>query len=218
MHRIALRSTVILVLATSVAWGQPSSLTSRITREIAARWGIAPERITLQWREPVPASDFEFTALSPRPAGWWTITPVANAHADRMIGVRAGVIDTVRLATHPLGRGAVLTEADITDSVIVRWGKPSRVDQAEVEAGWVTRRIINTGEMLRTPSVGPAPLILAGDSVSVSMEGGALSIAMKGVALRQAARPGDRLDVRLAGGRTLSVIAVTPTTVHPIAR
>jgi flagella basal body P-ring formation protein FlgA len=208
---------LFLALTAVAAIAQPTSVSSRVASEIGARWGVAPERIQLEWRDSTPPRDLEIASLLPRTSGWWTIVPSAATRADRLIGVRAGVIDTIRVARHALVRGVTLSIEDFTDSVIVRWSKPPATARQQVEAGWVTRRMIAAGEELRAPAVGPAPLIASGDSVTIVTEG-TLSLAIKAVAMRQATRAGDRLDVRLAGGRTLSVTAVSANTVHPIAR
>ena len=113
--------------------------------------------------------------------------------------VPVGVTRRVPVATHQIARGATLTADDIEfrDSTM-RSGTPA--DTNEVAPGWVTRRMINAGEILRSPAVEPPSLVTANQPVEVEWVDGNIKLTLRGIATRNAPI-GSRVTVRMENGR-----------------
>ena len=109
-----------------------------------------------------------------------------------------GVTRRVPVATHQIARGATLTADDIElrDSTM-RPGTP--IDTNEVVPGWITRRMINAGEILRSPAVEPPSLVTANQSVEVEWVDGNIKLSLRGIATRNAPI-GSRVTVRMESG------------------
>ena len=119
---------------------------------------------------------------------------VVAAHADAQMR-------RVPVATHQIARGATLSADDIElrDSTM-RSGVP--VDTNEVAPGWVTRRVINAGEILRAPAVEPPNLVTANQPVAVEWVDQNIRLTLRGTATRNAAI-GTRVTVRMDNGRRI---------------
>jgi len=121
----------------------------------------------------------------------------------------------VAVATRFLARGDTLRERDIAvrDTVISwRWGTLGP-DTTRVSAGWVTRRPIGAGEVLRSPAVMAPPVIQAGTPVRALYQDGSVQLVLTGTATNTAALGGP-VGVRIDRGRRLDGIAVAPNTVR----
>ncbi len=121
----------------------------------------------------------------------------------------------VAVATHALQRGATLTAEDIAivDTTIVwRWTTIAP-DTVLAQPGWVTRRPIAAGEVLRAPGVGAPPVVNAGATVAVLYQDGPVRLRLSGVATNTAAL-GAPVGVRIDATRRLDGIAVAPNTVR----
>ncbi len=121
----------------------------------------------------------------------------------------------VAVATRFLARGDTLRERDVAwrDTVITwRWGTLGP-DTTRVTAGWVTRRPIGAGEVLRMPAVMPPPVVQAGSPVRALYQDGAVQLVLAGTATNTAALGGP-VGVRIDRGRRLDGIAVAPNTVR----
>ena len=107
----------------------------------------------------------------------------------------------VPVATHQIARGATLSAGDIElrDSTM-RSGVS--LDTNEVAPGWVTRRVINAGEVLRSPAVEPPNLVTANQPVSVEWVDQNIRLTLRGTATRNAAI-GTRVTVRMDNGRRI---------------
>jgi flagella basal body P-ring formation protein FlgA len=107
----------------------------------------------------------------------------------------------VPVATHQIPRGATLTADDIElrDSTM-RSGAP--IDTNDVVPGWVTRRVINAGEVLRAPAVEPPTLVTANQPVAVEWVDQNIRLTLRGTATRNAAI-GTRVTVRMESGRRI---------------
>ncbi len=97
----------------------------------------------------------------------------------------------VPVAARTIARGAVLTADDIAfeDRVIARG---TTIDTT-VAPGWVARRLINEGEILRAPAV-QAPLAVAANGrLDISYSDGTVTLSLQG--RRDACRinPGERI-------------------------
>lgn len=92
-------------------------------------------------------------------------------------------------AARTLARGDSLTAADIVaDSGVT--------DNPALLVGLVTRRVINSGELLRPPGIGKPIAIHAGETVTVRAIAGGVIVSRLGVAMFDAGF-GDSVRVRL---------------------
>jgi flagella basal body P-ring formation protein FlgA len=102
-------------------------------------------------------------------------------------------------AARDLGRGVVLTPADISGPLT----------EAGVAPGWVTRRVMRAGEVLREPAVRPPMAVAAGDAVDLVWRGQGVEVRRSGVATGPAGI-GERVTVRLDGRRRLDGTVEAP--------
>ena len=120
-----------------------------------------------------------------------------------LVGAVPGTAQTrrVAVATHQIARGATLSASDIElrDSTM-RSG--AAVDTNEVAPGWVTRRVINAGEIMRAPAVEPPTLVTANQPVAVEWVDQNIRLTLRGTATRNAAI-GSRVTVRMESGRRI---------------
>ncbi len=119
------------------------------------------------------------------------------------------------VATRALQRGDTLRATDIAlvDSAIVwRWST-ALPDTTRAQVGWVTRRPIAAGEVLRYPAVGAPPLVHVGQRVSAVYQDGPVRILLTGTATNSAPL-GAPVGVRIDPTRRLDGIAVALNTVR----
>lgn len=122
---------------------------------------------------------------------------------------------TLAVAARDLARGDTLQASDIAsvDTTIVwRWND-SAPDTTRVVAGWVTRRPIAAGEVLRTPAVMAPPMVTSGQSVKVIYQDGPVRLLLQGIATNTAPL-GAPVGVRISATRRLDGVAVAPNTVR----
>jgi len=115
----------------------------------------------------------------------------------------------VPVATHALARGVMLTADDfeLRDTSAARI--IGAVDSTSVAAGWVTRRTINAGEVLRAPAVEAPSVVSANTAVEVEFADKNVTLTLRGVAGRNGA-VGERVPVRTESGRRLEGTVVAP--------
>jgi flagella basal body P-ring formation protein FlgA len=111
------------------------------------------------------------------------------------------------IATRTIARGSVLTAADFEyrDSVALR----AADDTTPVAAGWVTRRVISAGEVLRTPAVEPPQIVTANSPVQIEWKDQNISVSMRGTVTRNGAI-GEHVTVRTEQGRRMEATVVGP--------
>jgi flagella basal body P-ring formation protein FlgA len=80
-------------------------------------------------------------------------------------------------------------------------------DTNQVAAGWVTRRVIAAGEVLRAPAVEPPTAVSANQLVAVEWVDQNIRLTMRGVATRNAPM-GSRVSVRMESGRRVETTVV----------
>ncbi|WP_396201806.1 flagellar basal body P-ring formation chaperone FlgA [Gemmatimonas sp.] len=122
---------------------------------------------------------------------------------------------TVSVAARALVRGDTLQASDIAtmDTTIVwRWNSVAP-DTTRALPGWVTRRNIALGEVLRAPAVMPPPAITSGTRVTAIWQDGPLRVVVTGIATNTAAI-GAPVGVRIDPTRRLDGIAAGPNTVR----
>ncbi len=119
------------------------------------------------------------------------------------------------IATRALQRGDTLRANDIAvvdTNIVWRWSTIAP-DTTRPRIGWVTRRSIAAGEVLRYPAVSAPPIVNAGTRVSLVYQDGPVRIVLTGVATN-AAPLGASVGVRIDPTRRLDGIAVAPNTVR----
>ncbi len=120
-------------------------------------------------------------------------------------------VPLVPVAARRLSRGAVLTAADITMARADARHHPADGAQRP-EPGWVARRVVLAGEVLREPAVAPAPLVGAGQPVRYELTHEGIRLSLEGVAT-SAASLGERVTVRLGARRRVTGIVAGPARV-----
>lgn len=121
---------------------------------------------------------------------------------------------SVAVATRALAAGEALAEGDwtIKDTVIV-WRWNTAPDTTRPAAGWVTRRAIAAGEVLKSPAVVPPPVVTSGATVTAIWQDGPVRVVLSGTATNTAAI-GAPVGVRIDRTRRLDGIAIAPNTVR----
>lgn len=223
---IGLRATLVALALSLVGagtlhaqderWSPGPDLEERVRQEIAARWGVAPPTIRLEWgrvREPsLPGEGAQARLIGSGAGGSWVVAfEVPATGTESRVQVRAGVISRVPVAARRLERGVTLEDSDIAYRSALHWGPPRAA--AEVGAGWITRRALAAGEELRAPAVGPPQIIKAGETVEVIYRAGSIQLSIKGKAGGSAAA-GEAVWVRTESGRRLMGVAEAPGVVR----
>ena len=112
----------------------------------------------------------------------------------------------VAVATRTLARGTVLSAGDfVMRDTTVR----GPIDTSIVGEGWVTRRLIGAGEVLRMPSVERPRAVNANQPVELEWEDKNVKLILRGIATRSAAM-GERIEVRTDSGRRVEGTVVAP--------
>jgi flagella basal body P-ring formation protein FlgA len=167
----------------------------------------------------------------PRRAALATLLAIALVLAAPVLGAQAPLAHpadavprgyvrlTLPVATRDLARGETVREGDVrlVDTLLVWRGASLPSDTTRVVTGWVTRRPVLTGELLRVPAVMPPPVVTLGTRVSAIYQDGPVRLVLSGVATNTAplgAPVGVRVDDARTGTRRLDGIAVAPNTVR----
>jgi flagella basal body P-ring formation protein FlgA len=192
----------------------PAALEARVADSFAARWSVPSSAVRLVWgRLPgeTPPVDVPFRVTGRGMDGWFAIV-LDPARAATSARVRAGVEDSVPVATRPLAAGARVHAGDVRLAGRVRWGGPDPAGPEMAREGWEVRRPLAAGEALLPPAVLPPHFITAGQPVRFLWSSGAVSVSLTGIALN-AARCGEIVRARGTERATRLVgIAVAPGT------
>ncbi|MEO8563720.1 MAG: flagellar basal body P-ring formation chaperone FlgA [bacterium] len=124
----------------------------------------------------------------------------------------------VAVAAREIARGVVLATADIGYSApaLVVSGPARGASRAEhfdpavdgdTLVGWMTRRLIAVGEVLRAPAVAPPQLVRSGEMVDVVHRADGVLVTMRGRTTR-AASLGERVTVRFDNQRKIDAIVI----------
>jgi len=135
--------------------------------------------------------------------------------AQGAAGTSADSIE-VAVATRRLPRGTVLRAGDVSMARVVA-GIASARRHTAVHPGWVTRRVIQPGEVLRPPAVAPAPLVAAGQPVQFTYQQDGLALTLDGVA-PVAGSLGDTIPVRLGAHRRVTGVVAGPARVVAVVQ
>jgi flagella basal body P-ring formation protein FlgA len=118
----------------------------------------------------------------------------------------------IPVAARDIMRGTILSSSDIkwADTTLSDGSVP---EAASVSPGWIARRVIHVGEILREPGVVKPDLISAGDVVDVVYSTPGVAIKMRGTAIGRGHK-GDEVYVKLDNRRRLRGIIAGPHTVR----
>jgi flagella basal body P-ring formation protein FlgA len=121
---------------------------------------------------------------------------------------------TLPVARHAMSSGDTVRAGDIAllDTTLV-WHWNTAPDTTRAITGWVARRPIRAGELLRAPAIMAPPVISAGATVSAIWQEGSLRLVLTGVATNSAA-VGAPVGVRIDRVRRLDGVAIAPNTVR----
>jgi|GEM_PF-1618033 len=121
--------------------------------------------------------------------------------------------------TLPVARRTMLTgdtvrvdDIALLDTTLV-WHWSTAPDTNRTIAGWVVRRSIRAGDVLRAPAIMAPPVVSAGATVSAIWQEGSLRLVLTGVATNSAA-VGAPVGVRIDRVRRLDGVAIAPNTVR----
>lgn len=140
-----------------------------------------------------------------------TLALVCSVHSARAQDTPTRATTRVAIATRDLTRGNVLTETDMkwTDTT----GVASPSDTARITAGWIVRRSIRAGEILREPGVSRPDMVSNGDAVDVIYSAPGISIKVRGTAIGSGAQ-GEQVYVRLDNRKRLRGVVAGVNTVR----
>ncbi|HEY7897945.1 MAG TPA: flagellar basal body P-ring formation chaperone FlgA [Gemmatimonadaceae bacterium] len=118
----------------------------------------------------------------------------------------------IPVAARDLMRGTILSSNDIkwSDTTLTDGSIP---EAASVAPGWVARRVIHAGEILREPGVAKPDLVSAGDAVEVIYSTPGVMIRVRGTAIGRGSK-GDEVYVKLDNRRRLHGVIAGPNTVR----
>ena len=137
-------------------------------------------------------------------------TPVATSNGTPRGFVRL----SLPIATRDFAHGDTVRAGDfaLVDTTLV-WRWATLPDTTRAIAGWIARRPIAKGELLRAPAVSAPSMVSAGATVTVLYQDGPVRIALRGIATNTASL-GAPVGVRIDRTRRLDGIAVAPNTVR----
>ena len=166
----------------------------------------------------LPAGVVSGRALQAQEGGQGATTVVPTTPAARVVpttDARVVPMTDAHVAARRIPRGTVLRAADMNIARV-----PARVDArgvvhvetTPVIPGWIARRVIQRGEVLRAPAVAPAPLVAAGQAVQFTYQQDGLELTLDGVA-PVAGSLGDTIPVRLGARRRVTGVVAGPARV-----
>ncbi len=166
----------------------------------------------------LPAGVVSGRALQAQEGGQGATTVAPTTPAARVVpttDARVVPMTDAHVAARRIPRGTVLRAADMNIARV-----PARVDArgvvhvetTPVIPGWIARRVIQRGEVLRAPAVAPAPLVAAGQAVQFTYQQDGLELTLDGVA-PVAGSLGDTIPVRLGARRRVTGVVAGPARV-----
>jgi flagella basal body P-ring formation protein FlgA len=195
--------------AARVAQNAPTPLIDAIARSIARHWNVeaAAVRVESVGAGTWPADSVPFTLLGDGADGTW-ILATEDATGPRRWTLRAGTMQRVARATNTLERGVGLTEKDFVFDNDLQWGPPRR-EEVTPGAGWITKRRINAGEILRAPLVEAPRAVRSGETVRLVLQRANVTLVLTGKAIGSAAL-GERIMVRADTGKRVEGVVIEP--------
>lgn len=182
----------------------PRGVEQRVREAIAELWLVPAETITVRWGTIAHLDSLddetEFRLIGRGLDSWFAVVferPGQPAFAARM---RAGWMREIIIAARPLVPGQVVGPDDLGTTRKVRWGPPRAGEPMEACPGWHAKQPIEAGTPLTEQVAAPPPVIRSGDRVRMTWQRGAVTVALEGVALHEAA-VGQDVAVQLKGRR-----------------
>jgi len=144
----------------------------------------------------------------------FVVALVAGAVSPRLVCAQSNAAPSnaaqrVAVATRTLPRGTVLSESDFALRDTTLRFSTSQQDTTPVITGWVTRRTINAGEVLRSPAIEAPAVVNANAPVLIEWTDGNVKLTVNGVAARNGAL-GERIPVRSEMGKRFEATVVAP--------
>jgi flagella basal body P-ring formation protein FlgA len=218
-----MRVVALLLLAVGTPLGaQSRDVLDSLVARIAGRWAVAPcARECVQWS----VVHGDSSALQVRLAevsgsdrsGVYTVTMRNDRFAPPVLvgRLRIGHEEQRVIANRQIGRGELLDTSSIALQRVLAWGAASDTTTADLRPllGAAARRVIRRGDPVRDADVIAAPVILAGDTITVEFLRDGLRLALRGTALQNASL-GARVAIRLDRGRHFAGIATGRNTVR----
>ena len=143
----------------------------------------------------------------------------AQAPASDSAGAVAPLKRGQRRVSFPVARHALLTGDTVRadniatlDTTIV-WLWSAAPDTSRAVDGWIARRAIRAGEVLRSPAIMAPPVVSAGARVDAIWQDGPLRLVLSGIATNSAAI-GAAVGVRIDPSRRLDGVAIAPNLVR----
>lgn len=179
----------------------PAAVEVRVAETIARAWQVPSATIQLEWGHVPSAYPIDaaatFRLLGQGADGNFVIAFELPGGHQSAVKVRAGVLDSVLIATRPLPTGTRLGLRDVTLSTRLHWGPPQVADE-QPGPGWIVKHSLAMGALIAAPAVAPPPMIAAGEPVKLQWESGPVTVAVTGVAVNEAGM-GQLVQVRTTG-------------------
>ncbi len=192
---------LLLALPAAAAAGVPPALEARVAAAIAGVWHVPAESVRLEWPRTTLPDSLPTDALL-RLVGegrdGWQVVRLGSGPTARALRVRAGRMDTVRVAARALAAGSRLAADDLRSELRPCWGAPAARSDELPAAGWRVCRALAAGETVDRPAVVPPVLVAAGDPVRLVWCRGDVNVSLAGTALN-AARRGEVVRARVQG-------------------
>lgn len=138
------------------------------------------------------------------------LAALAALLAGRPAAAQAADEAVVPVAARDLDRGEVLTRADVAFAPA---GDRRTSGVVERPVGWVTRRVVAAGEVLRAPTIARPDAVRSGDPVLLVWRDGGVELRIRGKAMGSAAL-GERITVHVDGRRRFEGVVESPTLVR----
>jgi flagella basal body P-ring formation protein FlgA len=133
------------------------------------------------------------------------VTALVAGAAGPRVALAQGTV--VAVATRTLPRGTVLSADDFALRDTTLRGNVALPDTTPIEAGWVTRRMISAGELLRSPAVEAPSIVNANSPVLIEWRDGNVQLTIQGIAARDGSL-GERIPVRTDLGKRFEATVV----------
>ena len=226
----AIHILLLLSAFVAVAGAQsvpPEAIRDAVRQSILGRLGDGAEDATVEFRSelrpvPVPSAGYrvEVPKSTLRPHGTFSV-PVeilADETVVRhmLVSVRVRTFGYVLLASHQLGRSAVLSGEDVIAQRMETTNLPEDAVSSPSEcAGRRTTKLINAGNVLRRSFLEPVPVIHQGERVMLTLRTGTVTLRAEALAREDGAigslisvqklNSRERLRARVVGPGTAEV-------------
>jgi flagella basal body P-ring formation protein FlgA len=216
------RTALLLLACTTPLVAQSRATVDSLVAQITQRWGTPPRG---GWCAEWAVVRGDSTALHVSTAeisgsdrsGMYTVTVrPAKFAAPVLVGrLRIGHEREEPVTARSVERGAVLRDQDLLQQHSLVWGAPDTTPSLSIAAliGATTRRVLRSGETVRSIDITAAPVVFAGDTVHAEFIRDGVRLALVGTALQNASL-GGRVAIRLDRGRRFAGIAIGRNTVR----